>query len=298
MNWIQSSLTWPNSAQTIQTSAEAVTSQVGTAMSEAEERLTALEGDANFGRHSLNSEAQALLGLRDDLSDLLVNGTVLSATPYQFQVGDKLDSGRYLSPENAVKTLVAKMRDFADTHRPKGQLNVVAVMLTAQSIEQFSSQLQAITSVLTLPEWCQTARLVKALTGNEQTKLHQPTAIVQPRFKPLATLNAQPLGDYFSEQNSQIATLESLASDSTNVIGKLQTLAAKRTNTLADVSQAINALKAVQGSVYSMQFSGSAESVATQLHNASLPNNHQLTIASLLISQQPLTFWEELLCSP
>lgn len=298
MNWTQSPLTWPNSAQTIQTSAEAVTSQVGTAMSEAEGRLTALEGDASFGRHSLSSEAEALLGLRDDLTALLVSGTVLSATPYQFQVGEKLDSGSYLSPTNAVKTLVAKLRDLADTHRPKGQLNVVAIMITAQSISEFFTKLQQITSVLTLPDWCQVARQAKALVNNSSNKLHQPAAIVQPRFKPSATLNTQPMGDYFDQQNAQLVTLESLASDSTNVIGKLQALAAKRSNTLADVSQTINALKAVQGSVYSAQFSGSAESVATQLQNAGVPNNHQLTMASLLISNEPLTYWEELLCSP
>ena len=296
--WAQSPLTWPNSAQNIQTSAEAITSQVGTAMSEAEGRLTALEGDASFGRHSLSSEAEALLGLRDDLNGLLISGTVLSAMPYQFQLGEKLDSGSYLSPTNAVNTLVAKLRDLADTHRPKGQLNVVAIMLTAQSINEFSSKLQDITAVLTLPDWTQVARQTKALRTNDYDKLHQPAAIVQPRFKPSAALNAQPMGDYFDQQNVQLVTLESLASDSTNVIGKLQALAAKRSNTLADVSQAINALKAVQGSVYSAQFSGSAESVATQLANASVPNNHQFTIASLLISTEPLTYWEELLCSP
>lgn len=296
--WTQSQLTWPNTAQTIQTSAEAVTSQVGTAMSEAEGRLTALEGDANFGRHSLSSEAEALLGLRAELNSLLVNGTVLSATPYQFQVGDKLDSGSYLSPTNAVNTLVAKLRDLADTNRPKGQLNVVAIMLTAQSISEFSTKLQQITSVMTLPDWQQVARQAKALVNNSSDKLHQPAAIVQPRFKPFAQLNAQPLGDYFAEQNAQLVTLESLASDSTNVIGKLQALAAKRATALAEVSQAINALKAVQGSVYSIKFSGNAESVATQLQNAGVPNNHQLTIVSLIISNEPLPYWEELLCSP
>lgn len=296
--WTQSQLTWPDTAQTIQTSAEAVTSQVGAAMSEAEGRLTVLEGDASFGRHSLSSEAEALLGLRDDLSTLLVNGTVLSATPYQFQVGDKLESGSYLSPTNAVKTLVAKLRDLADTHRPKGQLNVVAIMLTAQSINEFSAKLQDIISVMTLPDWQQVARQAKALVNNSSDKLHQPAAIVQPRFKPFAQLNAQPMRDYFDQQNAQLATLESLASDSTNVIGKLQALAAKRAITLADVSQSINALKALKGNVYSMSLSGSVESVATQLSNAGVPNNHQFTIASLLISNEPLTYWEELLCSP
>ncbi|ELD1797618.1 hypothetical protein [Vibrio fluvialis] len=296
--WQKSPLSWPSSSQEIQTSAEQVADQIGTTMNDAVSRLTSLESDANFGRHALSVEAEALLALRVELDSLLIAGTVLSATPYQFQVGEKLDSGSYLSPNNAVKTLSAKLRDLSDRHRPKGQLHAVAIMLTGQSVSEFAAKLEQITSVLTLPDWTQVARQAKAMVTNERDKLHQPVAMVQPRFKPFATLNALPVGDYFSEQSAQLAMLESLASDSTHVIGKLQALAAKRSAALSDIPEAINNLKNLQGSVYSMSLTGTAESIATQLQNAAAPNNHQLTIASLLLSHEPLTFWEELLCSP
>ncbi|MBY8190968.1 hypothetical protein KW510_00430 [Vibrio fluvialis] len=296
--WQSSSLTWPHTATGIQSQAEAVTGQVGQTMVDAVSRLANLQSDANFGRHALSVEAEALLGLRAELDSLLIAGTVLSATPYQFQVGEKLDSGSYLSPNNAVKTLSAKLRDHSDRHRPNGHLHAVAIMLTGQSISEFAAKLEQITAVLTLPDWTQVARQAKAMLTNERDKLHQPVAMVQPRFKPFATLNALPVGDYFSEQSAQLATLESLASDSTHVIGKLQALAAKRSAVLSDISEAINNLKNLQGSVFSMSLNGSAESIATQLQNAAAPNNHQLTIASLLLSHEPLTFWEELLCSP
>lgn len=296
--WQSSSLTWPQTATGIQSHADVVTKQVGQTMTDAAGRLANLQSDANFGRHSLSIEAEALLGLRAELDLLLIAGTVLSATPYQFQVGEKLDSGSYLSPNNAVKTLATKLRDLSDRHRPKGQLHAVAIMLTGQSISEFASKLAKITAVLTLPDWTQVARQAKAMVTNDRDKLHQPVAMVQPRFKPFATLNALPVGDYFSEQSAQLATLESLASDSTHVIGKLQALAAKRSTVLSDISEVINNLKNLPGSVYSMSLTGTAESIATQLQNAAAPNNHQLTIASLLLSHEPLTFWEELLCSP
>ncbi|MBY8032556.1 hypothetical protein KW481_03265 [Vibrio fluvialis] len=296
--WQSSSLTWPQTASDIQSQADVVTGQVGQMMADASGRLANLQSDANFGRHALSAEAEALLGLRVELDSLLIAGTVLSATPYQFQVGEKLDSGSYLSPNNAVKTLSAKLRDLSDRHRPNGQLHAVAIMLTGQSISEFAAKLEQITAVLTLPDWTQVARQAKAMVTNDRDKLHQPVAMVQPRFKPFAKLNAQPVGDYFSEQSAQLATLESLASDSTHVIGKLQALAAKRSAVLSDISEAINNLKNLQGSVYSMSLTGTAESIATQLQNAAAPNNHQLTIASLLLSHEPLTFWEELLCSP
>ncbi|MBY8176032.1 hypothetical protein KW520_11340 [Vibrio fluvialis] len=295
--WQSSSITWPHSAATIQSEAEAVTGQVGQTMADAAGRLANLQSDANFGRHALSIEAEALLGLRAELDSLLNTCTVVTVTPYQFQVGEKLDSGSYLSPNNAVKTLAAKLRDLSDRHRPKGQLHAVAIMLTGQSISEFASKLAQITAVLTLPDWTQVARQAKALVTNDRDKLHQPVAMVQPRFKPFATLNAQPVGDYFSEQSAQLATLESLASDNTHVIGKLQALAVKRSTVLSDISEVINNLKNLQGSVYSMSLIGTVESIATQLQNAAAPNNHQLTIASLLLSHEPLTFWEELLCS-
>ncbi|MBY8196094.1 hypothetical protein KW533_04230 [Vibrio fluvialis] len=296
--WQSSSLTWPHTATGIQSQAESVTGQVGQTMADAAGRLANLQSDANFGRHALSVEAEALLGLRAELDSLLIAGAVLSATPYLFQVGEKLDSGSYLSPGNAVKTLSVKLRDLSDRHRPNGQLHAVAIMLTGQSISEFAAKLEQITAVLTLPDWTQVARQAKAMVTNDRDKLHQPVAMVQPRFKPFGTLNAQPVGDYFSEQSAQLATLESLASDSTHVIGKLQALAAKRSVVLSDISEAINNLKNLQGSVFSMSLNGSAESIATQLQNAAAPNNHQLTIASLLLSHKPLTFWEELLCSP
>ncbi|EKO3371272.1 hypothetical protein [Vibrio fluvialis] len=296
--WQSSSLTWPQTATGIQSHADVVTKQVGQTMTDAASRLANLQSDANFGRHALSIEAEALLGLRAELDSLLNTCTVVTVTPYQFQVGEKLDSGSYLSPNNAVKTLSAKLRDLSDRYRPNGQLHAVAIMLTGQSISEFAAKLEQIIAVLTLPDWTQVARQAKAMVTNERDKLHQPVAMVQPRFKPFATLNAQPLGDYFSEQSAQLATLESLASDSTHVIGKLQALAAKRSAVLSDISEAINNLKNLQGSVYSMSLSGSAESIATQLQNTAAPNNHQLTIASLLLSHEPLTYWEELLCSP
>ncbi|EKO3388713.1 hypothetical protein OMA37_000476 [Vibrio fluvialis] len=296
--WKSSSLIWPYTASDIQNQAEAVTGQVGQTMADAAGRLANLQSDANFGRHALSIEAEALLGLRAELDSLLIAGTVLSATPYQFQVGEKLDSGNYLSPGNAVKTLAAKLRDLSDRHRPNGQLHAVAIMMTGQSVSEFAAKLEQITAVLTLPDWTQVARQAKAIVTNERDKLHQPVAKVQPRFKPFATLNALPVGDYLSEQSAQLATLESLASDSTHVIGKLQALAAKRSTVLSDISEVINNLKNLQGSVYSMSLTGTAESIATQLQNAATPNNHQLTIASLLLGHESLTFWEELLCSP
>ena len=294
--WKQSPLTWPNSAQVIQTSSESLTNQIGAKMESAVGRLTNLEGDANYGRHPLSTDAEALLGLRADLELLLTQGTVLSVSPYQFQVGSPFESGHYINPQAAITVLKAKLRDHTDTYRPIGELHCIAVMVTSSQLATFASNLAELVSVFPLPEWCQVARQSKALTTNEIDKFHQPAAVVQPRFKPTASLNVNPLGDYLTLQGAQLATLESLANDKTNVIDKLQTLATKRATKLSDIQNQINALKNLKGSVWSMSVMGNAESIATQLSQAGVPNTHQHTLASLLISDKPLTFFKDLLC--
>ncbi|WED29053.1 hypothetical protein L3V77_24285 [Vibrio sp. DW001] len=296
MSWKQSPLSWPSRSQAIQTSAEQVTDLIGTTMNDAVSRLTTLESDANYGRHALSTEAEALLGLRADLELLLNQGTVLSVSPYQFQVGSSLDSGHYLNPQAAINVLKAKLRDHTDTYRPIGELHCIAVMVTSSQLATFASNLAELVSAFPLPEWCQVARQSKALTTNETNKFHQPAEIVQPRFKPTASLNVNPLGDYLTLQGAQLATLESLANDKTNVIDKLQTLATKRATKLSDIQNQINALKNLKGSVWSMSLTGNAESIATQLSQAGVPNTHQHTLASLLISDKPLTFFKDLLC--
>ena len=294
--WQESLLSWSSSSQAIQTSAEQVTDQIGTTMNDAVSRLNNLESDASYGHHSLSEDASALIGLRGDLESLLRIGTVLTATPYQFQVGTKLDSGCYLNPQAAVKVLAGKLRDHADKHRPNGNLYCVAIMLTASQLEQFVNQLADVVSVFPMPDWCQVTRQTQALVTNETDKLHQPAAIVQPRFKPMAKLNANPLHDALHWQGAQIATLESLADDTNNVIGKLQALAAKRASKLGNVKAQINALKDLKSSVYAFAITGNAESIATQISQAGVPNNHQFTVASLLLSHEPMTFFEDLLC--
>ncbi|KKD01378.1 hypothetical protein [Photobacterium halotolerans] len=296
MTWQLSSLNWPHTAASIQTQAESVNAQVGNAAAQAMGQLNAVVGKVTFQRHPLSAEAEALVSLRAELDALQQSGTVLTVSPYMHQIGSALQSGHYLNPQQAVNHLAGKMRDQVDVHRPTGVLYGLAIMLTANQLSAFAKQLTDLTAVLNLTDWCQVARFTTALTTNEQTKLHQPAPIVQPRFKTAAALNAQPLRAASTAMGTQLATLESLADDKITVIGKLATLATKRAQRMAGVSDQLNALKSLQGSVWSMSLSGNPHSMATMLAASVVPGNHPYTIASLMLSNEPLTFFEELLC--
>ena len=145
--WIQTALTWSNKAQSIQTSAEAVTEQVGTTMDAALETLSNIEGDAGYSSHPLSEDAAALSSLRNDLDNLLNQGQVITASPYQ--VGHEQNSGYYLNPQAAVEILTAKLRDQVDKSRPTGTLYCIAIMVSESQLNQFATTLTNLTTVLT-----------------------------------------------------------------------------------------------------------------------------------------------------
>lgn len=289
----ESLLTWPATAESIQTSAEAVTVQVATTMDAALTTLSTIEGDASYGRHALSADADALLGLRADLDALLNTGQILTASPYQ--LASDHNENYYLNPQTAIEILAAKLRDPVDRNRPTGTFHGLVVMVNESQLNLFSETLNNLTTVLNFPDWCQAARKSTALLSHSVDKLYQPAAIALPRFKPQANLNAQPLRELLKQQGSQLATLESLANDKVNIVGKLQALAEKRSSHLEQISTAINVLKTFSSSIYSVALTGNTESIATELKQIALPKNDQYTIMSLLLSPQPLTFFEELL---
>jgi len=290
-------LRWPDSIQAIQTSAQTVTDKVGAAMSSAVGRVTVLESDASYGRHALSQEAATLLGLRQELEGLSVRGQVITTTPYQFQVGSRLTSGSYLTPNVAMNVLSNKLRDHADQYRPTHSINCVAILLTSEHLKGFTQKLGELVNVFPLSEWCQAYRQASSMLTNETDKFYQSSPIVQPRFKPVATLNCDPVRRAELLHCSHVATLESLADDQKNVIAKLKALATKRDAQLSETRNSIEALKMLQGGVWGMKLSGTPGSIATALSQTAVPNNDQYTIASLILSTSPLTFWEELLCS-
>ncbi|BBL91835.1 hypothetical protein VroAM7_44880 [Vibrio rotiferianus] len=295
--WSKTSLSWPTVAEAIQARGESVNSPLTQSLSHASQRLEALSSDADYRRHSLSEDAEALLVLRQEMDELITNGKIISVTPYQFEVGERLKSGCYLSPENASQVLADKLRDLSDIYCPRGTIHVIAIMVTSHEIGDFAQQLTNLCRVFNLSDWTQCARQAKAMTTNERDKLHQPSMIMQPRFKPTGLLKANPLDSYLVQQSKQVATLESLASDKTHLIDKLGKLSSKRALELQNITVAINALKSLGGSVYSVKFTGSADSVAASLLQIEAPNKHPYTLASLLISQTPMPFFEELLCS-
>lgn len=111
---------------------------------------------------------------------LSVSGTKLGV--HNWSHGIKEKSNHYLSPENAVKALAAKLVDYADPNRPKGVQDVVAVMVTSSNIETFIAELEKVRELLPEPTFKQALDYAKSSKDLQTTKMVKTPTMASPAF--------------------------------------------------------------------------------------------------------------------
>jgi hypothetical protein len=295
MSWSQTTLTWPPSAASIEQALAPTLSALPGAGQSALARLNQAAGSVGFNRHALSEQAAGRLALRAQLEQLLVDGLRLTVTPYDHDVGIATDNGHYLAPGNAARRLADKLQDSTDPHCPGGTLHAVGVLVTATALGEFAEALRVLTAVLPLPELAACARRAAAEQGHLTARMAIPGRALTPKWVP-GRLHSSPLRPALAALGAQLTQLESLAADATSPIGKLEALAARRAVWLDEQQQALAELKAgMGGRVFSFSASGTPASLAGAL-TGGLPGYEQAhTAAVLLVSNQPLTFFKELL---
>ncbi len=291
MNWTTSTIHWPASAAGMRAQVQPVLARVPGSNTAALARLDTLAGRAHYPVNPLSNAAAALASLRAELDALLANGRALSVTPEQYGIGQVQGSDHALSAPNALARLAAKLRDGADPLAPTGSGHAVAWLVTAQSASELANLLAILCPVLPIPAWCATLRWLQA----SNDVMTQPTAPMVPRWRQDEPLVWKPLRQTRSALGASIAQLESLAADSQTPIARLQTLAARRQDRLSALDQALDGLAAQSGQLWHWQGTGNAASLASQLEVSNAPSHaHTHTVATLLLSATPLTFWQEL----
>lgn len=111
---------------------------------------------------------------------LSVSGTKIGVHNWTHGIEEK--SNRYLSPENAVKALAAKLVDYGDPNRPKGRQDVIAIMVTSGNIEQFIADLDKVRVLLPEPCFKQAYDYAKSSKDLQQTKMTKTSTIASPAF--------------------------------------------------------------------------------------------------------------------
>lgn len=290
MPWQNVNASWPDSAQAIQDNADTVLSQVGGVMSDALGRVSATQAKVSLSRNDLSSEAEALLNLRSDLNNLLVSAKTLTVTP---DVHGLSENG-YLSTQQAINALSAKLADNADWHTPANQNHALVLLLSAASPAQLVSQLTPICNLLAVPSLLAYLRQLQNSASLAADKMQQNKPALTPRWTQASALNFQPIRTAAGLLGAQIAQLESISSDAATPLAKLTALADKRTDLLIQLQTDLTALASVTGNIWCFAYTGSAIALATELQNTAPPVKQPVSVALVISSQQPLTFFQEL----
>ncbi|MDX7728049.1 hypothetical protein [Aeromonas caviae] len=227
------------------------------------------------------------------LNQLLASGHCLTTTPYQHGIGQQQGGQHTLAAPNAIKAMAAKLQDGADHLMPAGQLHAVAWMVTGSSEAALAAALAPVCAILPLPEWCATLR---RLTANNDI-MAQPTAAMAPRWKAEDPLIWDPLRRQLMLNGARDALQESENNSPSPATtkAKLAALAAKRAARVAELDDALTNKPSLAGLLWSWHGYGEPASLAAQLLESAHPDHsHSMTVGALLLSPEPLTYWQEL----
>lgn len=164
-------------------------------------------------------------------------------------------------------------------------------MVTANSEQELAAKLAEVCAVLPLPEWCATLRRLTA----ENDLMGQPAAAMVPRWKEGDPLIWDPLRRHLLVSAARTALQQSEGNspspDTTRA--KLAALTDKRTARIAKLDAELAVKPSLAGKMWSWHGYGDPASLAAQLKGSDHPD-HSHAVGALLLSPEPLTYWQEL----
>lgn len=193
--------------------------------------------------------------------------------------------------DNILRTIVAKLHDEADGVSDIEACHVIAWVVSADSNTELVVALTEICSVLPLPEWCATLRRLTA----ENNLMAQPSAAMVPRWKAGDPLIWDPLRRHLLVSSARSALQQSEGNSPSPVTtrAKLAALTNKRTARIAELDAELATKPSLAGKMWSWHGYGDPASLAAQLLGSDHPD-HSHAVGALLLSQEPLTYWQEL----
>ncbi|WP_438334667.1 hypothetical protein [Edwardsiella tarda] len=183
-----------------------------------------------------------------------VTGSIVAVHPWS-SVGHTTPSGRYLSPDNAVTSVVNRLTGLG------GNLDIVALLICAPTTEQFIDRLGEFAAVLPLPEIMRLSRLAKNQLTLAVSRMQLPAAagsgLPMPQQLSVSTTRAvQAVGQIASATLPSASSLAQLGSS-------LAQFRQQRSQRLADISHAGDTL--LQASCESWAFVSTGDVQAARL---------------------------------
>lgn len=212
---------------------------------------------------------------------------VIPAHPWVPELGQHTTTGGYLSPLNAVQYLGKKLLESgAGTHN-------IIMMLCENTHDELLSSLDAVSSVLPMPELKQVRRLAQAFGELETVKMQLPNmAAALPASITVATDTTRTALNALRVQTAQA---EAAAGVSIGELTKtLASFASERTSALAAISQGLSDLQAKSAKVWFFNMTGPVMTTAVELVK-NIPHPDAVHTAAILFTGNDLSALEAMI---
>lgn len=182
---------------------------------------------------------------------------IVAAHPWVYGLGRTTTNGVYLSPVNAVGWLAEKLMSLAASS------DVVILMVTGQTHDDFLANLDPLTSVFPTPAFMQVARLARSTAELERVKMQIPSKAINglPEPEPLSVPTTRTMV-------SAAAVASATAPGSLSLSGLKSSLAdftAQRSGLLSDIANAAGDMSKKSASAWVFTATGDGAMLALQL---------------------------------
>jgi len=221
---------------------------------------------------------EATLALPGTLPAL--NCSIVAAHPWVYGLGQQTDNGTYLSPANAVAWLGEKLASVT------GETDVVIMMATGKTHDEFMSNLDPLTAVFPAPAFAQVSRLARSAAELVTVKMQKPVKAINglPAALPLSVPTARTVSS--ASIISQAGAASGLSMDGLKTA--LGDFTSRRAGLLADIATGAGSVTGQSARAWVFSASGNASTILRQLVSG-IPALSSVYTAALMLTGDDLS---------
>ncbi|MDK2956538.1 MAG: hypothetical protein PWQ57_2034 [Desulfovibrionales bacterium] len=299
MGWTSASFRTPDAAQELRSQVAGALSAAPAALGDRAGRLAAVAGVLPLEPSPVAAGASGAATLRSQLAGLFAaGGRSLWIHPYAHPVGDRRGAYAYLTPQDAVAALAAKLADPVDAP-PAGEMVAVCLMICGVEHGDFARALQAAADVFPSAALRMALRRARWLAGLETSKFLRPEAPAQPLWETGDPSRLPALARRRAALTASLAQLEAYAAEDVTPEDELAAVIAARRARLTAQDDAWRTLREqlAGGAGHVLTAQGDAAGIRRRLLAVAAPDaGYTLTMLGCWLgAPETMTFLRELL---
>ncbi|MFB9995852.1 hypothetical protein [Providencia rustigianii] len=205
--------------------------------------------------------------------------SMVQAHPFVYGLGQRTETGSYLSPTNAIKHIAKKLVGA-------GEIDIVVMMVCAKTQAEFMNLLQLFSAVFPLPVFAQVERMAKTAANLQVTKMQLPGAQFGglPKPQTLSTTNSR------ATMNAQLIELAKNSAGSVSSIDAMKSAMSRfkstRETALKDIGNKLADLLGKSTIIWSFTGFGTGDYLAEHLQKEIPEPDAILTLATLFAGSE------------